>query len=132
MDTRSKAGAVALLALALGSAPAFAAEFDPVGLWQTTSGESRYDFAYCADGNRLCATLVWLNADAMKSPARKQLGTYAVNAAVKTGSNTWRGPLTYNGMTASTTLTQTGPKQLTIAGCYFIWCKSFELVKVSN
>jgi uncharacterized protein (DUF2147 family) len=118
--------------LVLGAAPALAANFDPRGRWQTTTGESRYDFGYCGDGSKLCATLVWLNADAMNTPARRQLGTHAVESAAKTGSNTWRGPLTYDGMTADTTLTQTGPKTLTIAGCYFIWCKSFDLVKISQ
>jgi uncharacterized protein (DUF2147 family) len=132
MQLHLKAAALAGLTLAAGLGPALATEFNPIGRWQTTTGESRYDFSYCGDGSRLCATLVWLNADAMKSPARKQLGTYAVNEAVKAGANTWRGPLTYDGMTANTTLTQTGPKQLTISGCYFIWCKSFDLVKIGK
>ena len=75
---------------------------------------------------------MWLNADAMKSPARAQLGTYAVTLAEKIGANTWRGPLNYNGMTADTTLTFKTAKNMTIAGCYFVWCKSFDLVKVSG
>jgi uncharacterized protein (DUF2147 family) len=121
-----------VLALALSAGPLLAADFDPRGRWQTTTGESRYDFAYCGDGSKLCATLVWLNADSMKSPARKQLGTHAVNQAVRTAANTWRGPLTYNGLSTTATLTLSDPKHLTISGCYIVWCKAFELVKISK
>lgn len=121
------------LALLLGVGPALSAEYDPRGLWQTTSGESRYHFVYCGDGNdKLCATLVWLNANAMQTPARHQLGTYAYSLADRTGSNTWRGDLTYDGKHTQATVTLTGPKHLTISGCYLIWCKSFDLVKIST
>jgi uncharacterized protein (DUF2147 family) len=123
---------VAALALAAGIAPSLGAEFDPRGLWKTTSGESRYHFIYCGDSQTLCATLVWLNKAAMKTPARKQLGTYAYTNAVHTAPNTWRGRLTYNGMSTMATVKLTSAHKLTISGCYFIWCKSFDLVKVSG
>lgn len=132
MRSWTKRAIAAGLALALGVAPSLGAEFDPRGRWQTTTGESRYQFVYCGDGSKLCATLVWLNASAMKTPARKQLGTYAYNLATHTAPNTWRGVLTYNGMSTVATVTLTSPKKLTISGCYFIWCKSFNLVKISG
>ena len=122
---------VAVLALAVGIAPSLGAEFDPRGLWKTTTGESRYHFVYCGGGH-LCATLVWLNQAAMKTPARRQLGTYAYTNAVHTAPNTWRGTLTYNGMSTTATVKLTSARKLTISGCYFIWCKSFDLVKVSG
>ena len=60
------------------------------------------------------------------------IGTYAYTYATHTGTNTWRGVLTYNGMSTVATVTLTSPKKLTISGCYFIWCKSFNLVKISS
>jgi uncharacterized protein (DUF2147 family) len=110
--------------------PALAADFEPRGIWQTTTGESRYRFDYCGNGSRLCATLIWLGAGAMTSPAPAQLGHYAVTEAKRVAANVWRGPLNFDGKTANTTLTFKSAKALTIAGCYFIWCKSFDLVKI--
>ncbi len=127
---RIAAGLVALALMAAQIVPAVAADIDPRGRWQTTTGESRYDFDYCGDGTKLCATLVWLNAGAMKSAARAQLGHYAVTEAKRVGANIWRGPLNFDGKTANTTLTFTSAKTLTIAGCYYIFCKSFDLVKI--
>ena len=122
-----------LLALALGIAPALAGDFDPRGRWQTTTGESRYDFAYCrADSSKLCASLQWLNAAGMKTPARKQLGTDAYTNATHIAPNTWLGVLTYNGMSTRATVTLVSAHNLTISGCYFIWCRSFDLVKISR
>jgi hypothetical protein len=125
--------AVTLLALVLGIAPAMAGEFDPRGRWQTTTGESRYDFAYCqSDTSKLCASLQWLNAAGMKTPARKQLGTDAYTNASHIAPNTWRGVLTYNGLSTRATVTQVSARKLTISGCYLIWCRSFDLVKISK
>ena len=116
--------------LVAGVLPALADDYDPRGRWQTTTGESRYDFDYCGDGTKLCGTLVWLDAGGMKSAARKQLGHYAVTEARRIGTNTWRGPLNFDGKTADTKLTFTSAKTMTIAGCYYIFCKSFDLVKI--
>src|SRR6185437_3100252 len=63
MQSWTKRVVAAGLALALGVAPSLGAEFDPRGRWQTTTGESRYQFGYCGNG-KLCATLVWLNPSA--------------------------------------------------------------------
>ena len=127
---RAISSIVASVLLVATTLPGLAADYDPTGRWQTTTGESRYDFDYCGDGTKLCATLVWLNAGAMKSPAKKQLGHYAVTEAKRVGPNTWRGPLNFDGKIANTTLTFTSAKNLTIAGCYYIFCKSFDLVKI--
>ena len=55
----------AAFSLALCASPAIAAPVgDPVGTWQITSGESRYEVEMCGDGTALCATLVWLRDDA--------------------------------------------------------------------
>jgi len=35
-------------------------------------------------------------------------------------------------MSTMATVTLTSARKLTISGCYFIWCKSFDLVKVSG
>jgi len=120
------------LTLGLAAGPGFAANLDPQGVWQTTSGESRYRVAFCGDGTELCATLVWLNADAMQSPMAKQLGTYAFEGGEKRGSNAWRGTLHYDGRSTQATVTLSTAKDLNIAGCYFIFCRKFELVKIAK
>lgn len=127
-------GLVAAGMTVLFSAAALAAEpeVNPTGRWQTTSGESRYDFTFCGQDNaRLCARLVWLNDYGMKT-AGDELGNYAVTEAVHAAANTWKGVLHYQGKTANSTIVLTGPKSLTISGCYFIICRSFDLVKISN
>ena len=37
-----------------------------------------------------------------------------------------------NGMSTTATVKLTSARKLTISGCYFIWCKSFDLVKISG
>ncbi len=132
MQRQFKKAIAIAVALVLGVMPAFAGEYDPLGRWQTTIGESRFEFSYCGDGTKLCATLVWLNADAMKSPAAKQIGSYAYTLASHIGANTWRGILAYDGRTTLATIRLTTPKTLTVSGCYFIWCRSFNLVKLTR
>jgi uncharacterized protein (DUF2147 family) len=123
------AAAITLVA----SAPSLAAEVDPLGLWELKSGDSRFDFTYCGDGTRLCAKVVWLNDYQMTTPARKQLGTNALEQAVHVGANTWKGPMTYDGHTATATLSFTSPDNLVVSGCYLMFfCKSYELKKVSK
>ncbi len=124
--------AAGMVAVLTGAALAAGHEVDPTGRWQTTSGESRYDFTYCgADDAQLCARLVWLNADATKV-AGNELGNYAVRQAAHTAANTWKGVLHYQGKSANSTIVLTGPKSLTISGCYLIFCRSFDLVKISD
>lgn len=125
--------AIAIAAALALTAPSLAAEVDPRGLWELKSGDSRFDFGYCGDGSKLCAKVVWLNDYQMTTPARKQLGTNALDQAVHTGTNTWKGPMTYDGHTATATLTFTSPKDLVVSGCYLVFfCRSYELVRVSK
>lgn len=133
MSNPIKAAFAVATTLALTVVPSFAAEVDPRGLWELKSGDSRFDFAYCGDGTRLCAKVVWLNEYQMTTAAKNQLGTNAVDQAVHTGANTWRGPLTYDGHTATATLTFTSPNDLVVSGCYvLVFCRSYELVKVAK
>ncbi|MDB5561160.1 MAG: hypothetical protein JWN11_578 [Hyphomicrobiales bacterium] len=122
-----------MLSCALAGGAASAAEFDPTGSWQTVSGSSHYDLAYCGgDGGKLCATLSWLDAKGMASSAKNDLGQYAIKEAAHSGPNVWKGPMKFQGHDVDATLTFTGPMAVTIAGCYFVLCKSFELVKISK
>lgn len=124
---------LALLALAtLGVAPVLANDYNWRGYWRTTSGESGYSFEPCGDGTRMCAVLVWLSPDGQKTPLRTSMNKYAVYEAKRVGANTWRGPLLFMGQRANTTLTFKTPTKMTIAGCYLVWCKSFDLVKVAR
>jgi uncharacterized protein (DUF2147 family) len=122
-----------VVALALLPVAASAAEVDPTGRWETTSHESRYDFGFCGPAHDLlCAKLVWLNEGGMKSPAAKQLNTYVYTDGKKTGAGRWRGTLAYDGKSTAATITLTGANSLKIAGCYFILCKSFDLVRFAQ
>jgi uncharacterized protein (DUF2147 family) len=132
MHHKLKLSLLTVLTLGVAIGPSLAANFDPRGVWQTTSGESRYRFEFCGDGSQLCATLVWLNEAAMKSPAAKQLGTYAFEGGKRRASNAWRGTLHYDGKSTQATVTLRSAENLDIAGCYYIFCRKFDLVKLAK
>jgi hypothetical protein len=68
----------------------------------------------------------------LKASAKNDLGHYAIREAVHSGPHVWKGPMKFQGHDVDATLTFTGPTAVTIAGCYFVLCTSFELVKVSK
>ena len=124
----SKIGTAAM-ALALATAPTLAAAANPVGTWQTTSGESRYQVSYCGNGEQICAVLTWLREDARTPENLAYLNTLVVNGAVPASANQWKGKVSYDGQTFSGSMTLTGENNMQIKGCKII-CKSLSFERI--
>ncbi|RUT31217.1 DUF2147 domain-containing protein [Arsenicitalea aurantiaca] len=119
----------ATLALAFAAAPAISADASPVGTWQQTTGESRYQVAMCGDGTQLCATLVWLREDARTAENLRYLNKTVVQAR-PSAVNKWRGTVQYEGQAINGSVTLVDGNTLKVNGCQFIACQSFELKRV--
>lgn len=123
--------ALSAFVLALGLAmPATAADLSPVGIWQTTTGESRYAVSLCGDGTQLCAKLTWLRADARTPANLALLNTLVVEEARSTDTNKWRGTVRYEGQTVSGSLTLLGRNRMTLSGCKLIACQKVDFVRL--
>ena len=84
----AKALLTALSLTTFAATPGGAADpASPVGKWQTTSGESRYEVSICGE-NSLCARLTWLRADARTPENLAHLNTYVVKGARQTSPPT--------------------------------------------
>lgn len=117
--------AVALVALS----PAFAGDLNPVGRWQSTGGESRYEVVPCGDG-QLCARLTWLRADARTAENLQYLNEYVVSGAVPASDNRWRGTVHYEGETISGNLTMLSGDHMRVSGCKIIMCQTMEFTRI--
>ncbi len=111
-------------------APAFPGDASPVGTWQSTSGESRYDVSLCGDGTELCARLTWLRDDARSAENLARLDTFVLRHAKPVADNEWRGVVTYAGRAAGGSLTLVGENTLTLHGCQFIACREVDFVRL--
>jgi uncharacterized protein (DUF2147 family) len=117
------------LVLALTAAmtlPALAAS--PEGVWQTTTGESRYRVEMCGDGTQLCAKLVWLSDSPVNNGSEQYLNTYLIENANKIADNKWSGQVHAKGQTLSGTVTLRDADTIDLQGCMLVvFCKSFVL-----
>jgi uncharacterized protein (DUF2147 family) len=118
------------LTLTLFSAPVLAADLDPVGQWEVTTGESRYRVTHCGNsGKELCAKLTWLREDAR---TEKNLGL--LNKTIVRGApadeNEWQGTVVYDGEKYDATVTLISRNAMRVHGCSGMFCKSFELSRL--
>lgn len=120
--------AAAVVALGLAVAPALAAE--PIGTWQSATGESRYKVTYCGDGTQLCARLTWLRDDAKTEENLPYLGAYVVKGAVPVGGNKWKGSVNYNGETFAGSVTMVSADAMTMKGCKGMFCQSMKFNRI--
>lgn len=118
-----------VLAFAL-AAPVTAADISPVGMWQTTTGESRYAVSLCGDGTELCAKLTWLRADARSPDNLALLNKLVVQEAKPVDENKWRGTVKYDGQTVSGSVTLVNASQMQLSGCKLIVCKKVDFVRL--
>lgn len=109
---------------------ASAADLDPVGTWQSTSGESRFVVSYCGDGAQLCAKLTWLREDARTPENVALLNEYVVQGAIETAANRWKGTVNYGGETITGSVTMESNNELKVRGCKGIACQSLEFVRI--
>ena len=129
MSCLSTACAAAILG-GLLSFPAAAADIDPSGQWQVTTGESRYRVAHCGKGgDELCARLTWLREDAQTEENLALLNKTIVRGA-PADENKWTGTVIYDGETYDATVTILSSDSMKIHGCSGMFCRSFELSRL--
>ncbi|SDG64413.1 DUF2147 domain-containing protein [Pelagibacterium luteolum] len=120
----------ALLVVAGLATPLSASAPTPVGDWQISTGESRFEITNCGDGT-LCAKLTWLDAEASQDETlASYLGDYVMEGATPAAANTWTGAVNYDGDVFSGKLTMVDEDTLSIQGCKAIFCKSMELERI--
>jgi uncharacterized protein (DUF2147 family) len=119
---------LALLLAGAMAMPAVAAGASPEGVWQSSTGESRYRVEMCGDGTQLCAKLVWLSDDPVNYGSEKYLNTYLIEKANKVADNKWAGEVHAKGQTLSGTVTLRNADTIDLQGCLLVvFCKSFVL-----
>lgn len=128
--TRTLKGLAAIGLAALSVAPALAASASPVGSWEVTTGEARYQISACGKGGQLCAKLIWLRADQRTDANLAVLNTYVVKGAQRAAENKWAGSVTFDGRNYDGTLTLVSTNYMTLRGCSGILCQTYELTRV--
>lgn len=122
----------AALTVGLSAGVTLGGEYSPKGLWESGTGESRYQVDLCGNGTQLCAKAVWLRQDARTPENLQYLGTYMVNKADHVQPNQWKGTVSFLGHTLGGKITLTDAKTMSIEGCLLIFCKTFGLVKIAE
>ncbi len=120
----------ALAVAALSTAPALAAGASPVGQWQVTTGEARYEVIACGTGSQLCAKLVWLSPNARTTDNLALLNTYVVKGAEPAGGGTWNGDVVFDGHSYTGTMTMVSKNFMTLKGCSGILCQTYEFTRI--
>jgi len=108
----------------------FAGDVSPLGSWQTTSGESRYEVTSCKNGKAICAKLVWLRSDARTPRNLKHLNKIILSNARAVQQNKWRGSLRYGGENLNGSLTLVNSNKLQLNGCKFVFCKTINFKRI--
>ena len=120
--------AFALAAMvAAGVTVAHAAELNPTGQWEVSTGESRYRITFCGDGHELCAKLTWLREDAKTNQNLALLNRYVVQKAKPGDANTWVGTMQYDGSTYEATARLVSSDAMELRSCSGVFCRSFTL-----
>lgn len=120
----------AILACGLMLAPAMAADINPTGQWEVTTGESRYKVSRCGDaGEDLCAKLTWLRDDAKTAENVAQLNRTIVRGA-PADVNKWTGTVVFEGQKYQATVTLTSSNSMRVHSCSGVFCQSFELKRL--
>lgn len=122
-----------VLAAALAVTPTLpltAAELDPSGHWQVTTGESRYAVDRCGQsGQELCARLVWLRDDARTDENLALLNKTVVRGA-PVDENEWTGTVVFEGKTYDATVTLVSSDAMKVHSCSGVFCQSFRLQRL--
>lgn len=122
--------AVAFAILVSATAPTLSEDLNPVGRWQSTGGESRYEVVRCGNGGQLCAKLTWLRSDARTAENLQYLNRYVVSGAVPADDNRWRGTVHYDGQDISGSMTMMSGDRLRVSGCRAIMCQTMTFNRI--
>ncbi len=118
------------IALSIAVSNAQAGEISPLGSWQTTTGESRYEIISCKNGRAICAKLTWLRPDARSKENLKHLNKVIMMGARQVQQNKWRGTLSYAGEKLSGSLTLVNANKLRLNGCKLVFCKTINFRRI--
>lgn len=112
--------------------PAAAEQFNPIGIWEPSNKESRYEFTMCGDnGDRLCAELIWIQEDKKDERNTRYLNTYMFKNARHTQLNRWEGTVTLEGFSIGGTVTQTSNDTMQLKACaLFVFCEDIRLNRI--
>jgi uncharacterized protein (DUF2147 family) len=113
--------------LAAGVSVCCAADLNPTGQWEVSTGESRYRITYGGDGHELCAKLTWLRDDARTEQNLALLNRYVVRHAKPGEGNTWVGTMQYDGATYDATAHLVSRDAMELKSCSGVFCRSFTL-----
>lgn len=131
IDRLAKPLAALLVGMGL-SVPAMAQGLNPLGLWEPDNRESRYEFTYCgANGDRLCAELIWIQEDKKDARNTKYLNTYMFKDARQTRLGHWSGTVSLEGFNIGGTVTQHDNNTMQLNACVlFVLCENIRLNRV--
>lgn len=128
---RSPLKFVLTLVVALISiSPVMAADLNPVGRWQSTTGEARYEVLRCGSDGQLCARLTWLRSDARTAENLQYLNQNVVSNAVPFSNNRWRGTVHYDGEDINGKLIMLSGDHMRVSGCKVIMCQTMEFNRI--
>lgn len=127
--TRTLNWTAAIAFASLSTVPALAAGPSPVGQWEISTGEARYQIVSCGEGE-LCAKLVWLRDDARTPQNLALLNSYVVRGAEPNGQGTWSGNVTFNGHDYRGTMTLLNHDLMSLKGCSGLLCQTVQLQRI--
>ena len=128
--TRFLNWAAALGVAAMTAAPVLAAPASPVGSWEVTTGEARYQVTACGDTGELCAKLIWLRDDQRTEKNLAVLNKYVVRGAERTAANVWQGNVVFDGKAYEGKMTLKSTNYMTLKGCSGILCQTYQLTRI--
>jgi uncharacterized protein (DUF2147 family) len=121
------------LAALLLSLPAYAAPaWDPTGVWQIETKDSRYKVSLCGSKkDRICARLIWLGNGGDVPENRPYLNTVIVQGAKPTNPKQWKGKVHMWGHEADATIDMLNANTFKMSGCaMFFFCREYKFYRL--
>lgn|GEM_PF-998406 len=119
----------AIAVATLSVSPVTSGEVSPVGTWQSSTGESRYEVSLCGS-DKLCARLTWLRSDARTAENMAYLNKYIVRGARPVSENKWRGTIDYAGEKIGGSVTLVNADRMRLNACMLIACQSVDFHRI--
>jgi hypothetical protein len=130
MTLRLRTLAAAIAIACSSSFAAIAADAaSPVGSWQLSTGESRYDVAECGS-DAICARLTWLRDDERTEENLALLGSVVIKGA-RVRDNKWKGTAIYEGRRVDASMTMVDGDTMRLTGCQLL-CQTLTLSRIGT
>lgn len=102
----------------------------PEGLWELQFRDSHFEVELC-DGDKLCATLVWLSEGSSTPDKTVYLNKPLIDRATRVADRSWRGQFNLFGQTAKGKVTQISDDVIDLQGCiYGVLCQTYKLYRI--